>query len=162
MIFALTSFLLLFLRHFGKQSVFEAFEEQFIKVGREQVHPLAITLVKLGKEVCPDEDCDWNWLFLTNALSYYVYATVTRLYYGVWDDRELSSEILIALAVLIVAVSEKTSETFPSKIVIFLVKWREIGTPLLSLRAILKLLRHKKTKIYLLVEFVGVGKSFKT
>lgn len=140
--------------------MFEAFEEQFVKEGTEQMHPFAITLVKLGKEVCPDEDCDWNWLFLTNALSYYLYTTISRLYYGVWDDRALSSEILIMLAVIIVAFSEKSSETFPSRMVIFLVKWREICTPFLSLREILKLIRQKRTKLFILVEFTGVGKTF--
>lgn len=131
-----------------------------MKNGKEEMHPFAFTLVKLGKEVCPDEDCDWNWLFLTNALSYYLYTTFNRFYYGVWDDRELSSEILISLAVLIVAINEKDSDSFPSRMVIFLVKWREICTPFLSLRGILKLLRQKRTKLFVIIEFTGVGKYF--
>lgn len=45
----------------------------------------------MSQKMCPDQECDWNWLILMNALAFYGYDLLSRMILGIWEERHLAS-----------------------------------------------------------------------
>lgn len=72
----------------------------------------------------------------------------------------MASSVINISTIIVVLLAEVSSTTFPSKVVVYLIYWREISTGFTCVRRLLSLNFSKKTRIFLIIEAFAVGKFY--